>query len=238
MLRLSGLVLAAVLAAPLAPGLTPAYAGPGEEPRSVRVRAECVGGGTIALRHTTDGDVTRVHARGHGLGNGRWEGEHRLEVGVDDTYDTALDLDADRGDLWLDFDIDDTGKAGALDLADGDRRRCFASFDELRRGTIMGSATDSIAVWHPDPRRFVTRGQVDCRPGSRWKVMVEVGFGDWGFGGGSAPHRCNRLGFFRFAQEVRSGDPAGAPVTLGYVGRNLDTGAVRRLSWRASSPAS
>ena len=234
MQRLSGLVVAVLLAS----GLAPAYAGAGEGSRTVRVVAECVGGGRIVLQHRTEAGTTYVHARGHDLGNGRWRGEHRLEVGVDDTYDTSLDLDADHGDLWLDLEIEDTGTAGALDLASGQRRQCFASFDERPRGTIMGSATDSIAVWHPEPRRFVTRGQVDCRPGSEWKVLVEVGFDDWGFGVGSAPHRCNRLGFFRFQQEVSSGDPAGAPVRLSYVGRNLDTGAVRRLTWHASSAAS
>ena len=233
MTRLSGLALLVLLLG----GLSPAYAGAGEESRTVTVKAQCVGGGRVTLAHTTTGDTTEVRVRGAGVRNGSWYGSHLLEVGVDDTEDTGLAVRVRDHRFGFRLDYEDTGKAGVLDLAASGGRRCLASFDELPRATIMGSATDSIAVWHPKPRRFVTRGQVDCRPGSTWKVSVEVGFDDWGFGGGSAPHRCNRLGFFRFHQASRTGDPAGAPVELTYVGRNLGTGAVRTLSWQASGPA-
>ena len=237
MKRLSGIALVLLLSSALGVAPTPAYAGVGEAPRTVTVTAGCQGGGRVALAHTTSEDGTRVRARGSGLRDGGWFGSHLLEVGVDDTEDTGLAVRVRDHRFGFRLHYEDTGKAGVLDLAAGGGRRCLASFDDLPRATIMGSVTDSIAVWHPKPRRFVTRGQVDCRPGSTWEVSVEVGFADWGFGGGSAPHRCNRQGFFRFHQASRTGDPAGAPVELTYVGRNLGSGAVRTLSWQASSPA-
>ena len=217
-------------------GLSPAYAGAAEAPRAVTVQAGCVGGGRIVLAHTTSGDSTHVRVRGVGLRNGTWYGSHQLEVGVDATEVSEFAVRVRHHRFDVDLDYDATGKAGIVSGGPA-REQCFASFDELPRATIMGSATDSIAVRHPAPRRFVTRGQVDCRPGSEWEVMVEVGFDGWGFGGGSAPHRCHRQGFFRFVQESRTGDPAGAPVEVTYAARNLETGAVRTLRWHASSPA-
>jgi hypothetical protein len=237
MRQLSGKVALVAVLVVGAGVLSPATAGPGEDPRTVRVRAECTPQGTIVLRHTTTGDTTDIGIRGSGLGEGRWRGEHELAIGVDDTYDTQLDLDADHGDLRGGIDIDDSGTAGVLRLAHGEHRECFASFDESPARIIMGSGTDSIAVWHRDPRRYVTRGQIDCRPGSQWAVEVGVGFDDGGFGAGARPFTCNRLGFLRFHWESRIRPPEGTPTELTYVGRNLDTGNVRRLSYHASSPA-
>lgn len=202
------------------------------------VRARCgPGAGTIVLRHTTEAGATRVRIDGTGLPDGRWTGEHLLEVGVDDTRDTRLRLRAAGGELHHELDIADTGAAGVLHLRGAGGRACSASFDENHPWVILAGSQDSVVVRHPKPRLLRTNGQVDCRRGSEWSVEVSVTAGDSSTGTGAAPLRCGRLGFLRFHWQDRSDAPLPKPVAVTYVGRNLDTGAVRRVSYRATSPS-
>lgn len=211
---------------------------PGEESRTVTLRARCgPGAGTIVLRHTTESGATRVGIDGTGLHDGRWRGEHLLEIGVDDTHDTRLRLRATDGELHHELDIADTGPAGVLHLRGPGDRACSAAFDENRPWVILASSQDSVAVRHPKPRLFTVNGQIECRRGSEWSVEVSIGAGDSSSGIGEAPLRCGRLGFFRFHWQSRSDASRPKPVEVRYVGRNLDTGAVRRVSYRATSPS-
>lgn len=211
---------------------------PEDAPRTVTLRARCAGGsGAIVLRHTTEAGATRVSIVGTGLRDGRWDGEHLLEVGVDDTHDTRLRLRAVGGELHHEIDVADSGPAGVLHLRGAGGRRCSAAFDENRPWVILTSAQDSVVVRHPGPRLFTVNGQVECRRGSEWSVMVSVEARGSGAATGAAPVRCGRPGFLRFRWQDRWESPAPKPTAVTYVGRNLDTGAVRRVSYRATSPS-
>lgn len=211
---------------------------PEDAPRTVTLRARCAGGsGAIVLRHTTEAGATRVSIVGTGLRDGRWDGEHLLEVGVDDTHDTRLRLRAVDGELHHELAIADAGPAGVLRLLGPGGRECAASFDENRPWVIVGGARESVVVRHPGPRVLRVNGQLECRRGSAWSVEVSVAAGGSGSGAGEGPLRCGRLGFLRFHWQTRSGAPTPEPVGVRYVGRNLDTDAVRRVSYRATSPS-
>lgn len=234
MKRVSGrAVLVAVLAMTGA-GLAPATAGAGEEPRTVTVRAECPGGGTIVLRQTADADSTHVRVRSHGLGQGlRWKGTHSLEIGVDDTTDTSLGLVAVDGELKADFDLDDTGKAAVLDLRHK-KRRCFASFDENRPFVIMGSATLSVLARRTEDGLLARTEIHHCQPDARWDLELGVDFEDAGVGAG-IQGTCSRNGWLRerwdFGMEPT---PTTRPQGLTFV---VDgEGSRERLTYRATRP--
>ena len=241
MKRLSGRVPAVVLAATFAGALVaalvaavPASAGAGEEPRTVTVRAECVGGGAIVLRQTADRDSTHVEIRGRGLGEEtRWRGSHLLEVGVDDTVDTSLSLVAVGGRLRTDLDLDDTGAAAVLDLRHG-KRHCFASYDENRPFVIVGSARLSALVRRTEDG-YLARTELDrCRPGSRWFLDLGIGSDDGGVGAGRGAD-CSRHGWLRSRWDFGvTPHPTERPTELTFQARGQ--GSRERLTYRATRP--
>lgn len=229
MVRLPGLVVLLLLVA----GLAPAQAEPEQTPRTVTVRAACVGGGTVVLRHTTEAGSTHVEVRARGLRNGTWYGSHLLEVGVDDTEDTEFATPVRHHRASFDFDVEDTGKAGVLDLNQG-KRRCFASFDENRPFVIMGSATLSVLARRTDSGLLVRSEVQRCRPGTSWTLDLAVGF-DGGGAGAGRPADCGRHGWLRTRWDLGLDPrPTARPQDLAFTARG--EGSRERLSYHATRP--
>jgi hypothetical protein len=203
----------------------------------VTVRVRCLPAGTIVLRQTVGPDSTHVQVDGARLANGRWTGEHRVEIGVDDTHDTSLDLRVRGGELHHEFDVPYVAEDGALDITTGTRRdeeRCFASYGEQRPFVIMGSANASVLARLSDSG-FLARTQIDCRGRSAWDLSLGAEFGRAGVGAGRGAV-CRKYlwrGRWDFGMEPR---PTSRPDGLTFVGSVGDRTPVR-VSYHASSPA-
>ncbi|MDN4159975.1 hypothetical protein [Nocardioides abyssi] len=215
----------------------PADAPPTDEPpaeRTVTVRGDCGPSGRVVLRQVLDGDRTTVAVRLRGVPDGRWRGEHLVEVGVDDTEDTRLAADVRAHVLAVGFEVDGAAVGGVLRLSGPRGAECHAAYSEAGSMVVVTDARLAGVVRRSGPRRLVARADVDCRPGPRWSV--ELGFSDESSGSGFGSPRVRCRSGSAVLREVVERDVATLPATVEVAARRPG-GRHLRLRYVASDPA-
>ena len=226
----TALLATAATVAGLAPGAV--AAGPAApDDRTIVVRANCESKGRVVVRKVDRGDHTHVTVDGYGVPNRRWEGEYRLEVGVDDTKDVWLEFRSRNHRFHQEFDVGGHGTSGSLDLERGKPQACFAAYDEKARYTVANGTGLRTIVRHRGVEHVTIRGSLDCRIGSEWAIEVSVEFASEGTGFASSPRTCGR-GWIEFG-EVTDIDSASVdrPVAITLVARS-SAGKVHRVAYR------
>ncbi|MEV7430260.1 hypothetical protein AB0N29_11645 [Nocardioides sp. NPDC092400] len=202
--------------------------------RTVTVRGDCVRHGRVVLRQDVGPETTTVTVRARGIANGRWRGEHLLEVGVDDTNDTRVSVRARRHGFATTFEVDGSGIGGVLDLGAPSGGACSVAYSEADDLVVVGDRRTDVFVATPGPRRRLTRAHVHCRPGTRWSLAVEASDEDGGYGFGGSAVPCRRGSVV--ARDLTTGKRASLPDTLEVVAERTG-GRTLRLRYDATEHA-
>lgn len=220
----TGLPGSAVLAAPEEP--------PGE--RTVTVRGDCTPTGRVVLRQVGDGTTTTVTVKGRGVPDGRWRGEHLLEVGVDDTEDTRLSVRVREHAFTRSFEVDGAAVGGVLRLVNPAGVVCHAAYSETGSMVVVADDRLSGVVRRSGPRRTVVRAEVACGGRQRWSLEMSWSDEGSGTGFGAPPQRC-RDGRVVLREAVL--DPDATLPTAVEVSARRAGGRLLRLRYAASSAA-
>lgn len=230
-LVLLGAGLSTASAAPDGPGTPPSS---DERPRAVTVRGDCGPSGRVVLRQVTTGDRTTVTVKARGVENGRWRGEHLVEVGVDDTDDTRVAIRARKHAFTVQFAVEGAAVGGVLDLTGPRGAGCHASYSEAGSMVVVTDAWLAAMVRRSGPTKLVARLDVGCHAGQRWSA--ELSFADDESGAGiGAPRVPCRHGFATLREAVER-DPATLPRTV-ELSAQRPGGRRLRVSYVASEPA-